>query len=1270
MKMKFIIPFAFLLLAAPAFADTVGVDNYDDFNAALSSAAVTPPLTIQLLDNISVSSALNSQGSTDLIIDGGGFFIDGSGLGTFFGVETGQSLSFVNVQIQNFSNLLSSDTFAAGGAVFSSGTVNITSSTFSSNTLTAINIDSAAYAYGGAIWSSGDVNIEFSTFSANSVYSGASGSADADAWAYGGAVYIESGSLSNVTLSSDVFSDNFTKAEILDPASGNAYAAGGAVYYAADSSTVMNVSDTYFTGNYAYSSGVNGATAHGGAIDNEASVVNIENSVFLLNSVNAVSPIAQTDSGGGAIYNLGILNVLNSSFFGNSASNTGIGFAQGGAIFNGGTLNITADGADAEFTGNTVNGASNALYNSGTSSVINMNAASGNQILMNDAITGSGGTININMTSGAAPVNGTVVFNNSVTGNDINLYNSGTLYLGVYDGVDNEDYSAPASRGSIGTASGRNNFSISDNAVLDMANGKADDVLYVNDFTVNGTPKIKIDADLANLASDKIDISGVTLGSGTLDFSGVNILSDLSGMVSSDISVFVSSPSVDYLAGTDFYSYRYQTNGSSSVYHVTEGADSGSLNFFLARYTDDPFQDAILQSGNRALSFEANYFVPGEFNPVMSTGTFILTGAAGLTIDGNAFSNIFVLTSSETELQVSDVSIENGKAEEGGAIFNDGGIVTLQNVVLSSNVAVSTDAAYGGAIYNGTGSVLNVYDSVLEGNSVSGADGSGGGAIYNQGIVNIIADSSDSEFGSNTVNGAANAIYNDGGAKLNLNAGSGKIIFNDPVASGGNDNIININASQSDDASVVSGAPVSGTVVLNADMTGFGNVNGSSGNTVNFYSGTIALGSDALFFDNVKFNMYAGATLDMVNGKIDNIAVNDFNLPSSGAAFVNIEADLRNAKADNFIGSVLTGNTGTLQINRIVLLNDVANLGKNVTIEIADDNNMKNAITLADSQSKVSGPIFIYDVSYNDGALTFGYTGDYNPGIFIAPVTMLIGGYLGQVNSYEQAFSGLYLSEEENGKKGLWVRPYGYNEKVELNNGLTVSNLAYGAYVGYDTVPTGIGRYDLNFSIYGAYTGAHQEYKEVNKIDENGGLVGFTAAVRRDSLFAALTANAGVISQHGVGETSKDDFMMFTNGIALKAGYDYAINEKGLRLQPSMTLSYSSIGMTPYSDNNGVKVDVRDVTPIQVNPDVKLISELPNDWQAYANVGAVWNFLSATKSYADDVELPEFSLKPYVQYGVGVYKSFGEVFSAGAEVFGRTIGRTGAGGKINLNWKL
>lgn len=237
----------------------------------------------------------------------------------------------------------------------------------------------------------------------------------------------------------------------------------------------------------------------------------------------------------------------------------------------------------------------------------------------------------------------------------------------------------------------------------------------------------------------------------------------------------------------------------------------------------------------------------------------------------------------------------------GGAIYTSGTLF-IKNSVFDSNIATGQNSMLqhttgGGAIFV-SGDVSTIIDSSFTNNRVNSVNTwTGGGAIFanNDATVNIIADAKNVVFEGNMLDSDSNAITINK-AVLNLNAGNSSIIFNDAITNQKSlDNSATININQTgewdtetdlrppsheetqDDTTVKvydtnnlpTYAPTTGTVVLNADMSGYGK-------TVNLYAGTLKLGENGIFFNASDFNMYGG-TLDLTNGKADTLSIGNFS---------------------------------------------------------------------------------------------------------------------------------------------------------------------------------------------------------------------------------------------------------------------------------------------------------------------------------------------------------------------------------------------------------
>ena len=133
--------------------------------------------------------------------------------------------------------------------------------------------------------------------------------------------------------------------------------------------------------------------------------------------------------------------------------------------------------------------------------------------------------------------------------------------------------------------------------------------------------------------------------------------------------------------------------------------------------------DIHLSSNVTMLASEADNFVNG-----IVVDHLVNLKCDGFTINANNLGRIFNVTSTADKLNIYNANLINGKATEGGAIYNDGSL-TLSDVKLSDNAADS----YGGAVFNN--GHLVVGNSVFDANDIvnrgSASVDYGGAAIYN-----------------------------------------------------------------------------------------------------------------------------------------------------------------------------------------------------------------------------------------------------------------------------------------------------------------------------------------------------------------------------------------------------------------------------------------------------------------------------------------------------------------------------------------------------------
>ena len=260
------------------------------------------------------------------------------------------------------------------------------------------------------------------------------------------------------------------------------------------------------------------------------------------------------------------------------------------------------------------------------------------------------------------------------------------------------------------------------------------------------------------------------------------------------------------------------------------------------------------------------------------------------------------------------------------------------------------------------------------------------------------------------------------------------------------------------------------------------------------------------------------------------------------------------------------------------------------------------------------------------------------------------------------------VSRYEN--KSGWFRPYATFENVSLDNGPKVSNVAYGSFFGAESEMYDLGHgWDGIWSVYGGYNGSHQAYDGVG-IYQNGGTLGIVGMAYKGNFFTGLTANTGASvgeAQTGFGQ---DNFTMLMAGIASKSGYNVEFAKGKLIIQPNFTMSYSYVNTFDYHSAAGVSISSDPLHAIHLEPGIKVIGNLKNGWQPYGSVSMIWNIMDNTQFMANQVYLPELSVKPFVKYGVGVRKSWGEKFTGFFQTYITNGGRNGVGLQLGFRWML
>ena len=554
------------------------------------------------------------------------------------------------------------------------------------------------------------------------------------------------------------------------------------------------------------------------------------------------------------------------------------------------------------------------------------------------------------------------------------------------------------------------------------------------------------------------------------------------------------------------------------------------------------------------------------------------------------------------------------------------------------------------------------------------------------------------------------------------NINSGSVIFNSDNTKyiSGTTNInqngtLVVNADNNASLSKINGTGTvdkngSGALVFRGNNNFNGSLNVNEGVFAMAAGATLGNLSDAQFAAGTGINLQNTSVVDLGNGSystdpspasIENLYFDSLTL--LGDVDLDIDIDLKNEIADKVGAGRVYGN-GNLILDQDSL-NVVSDaLLNNTSVQVAYGD-LANHVALDQGVTTVMGPIQKYDVSYNNGNLLFarqgGSTpdiGSVNPAVMASPVATQLGGYLTQLQTLNAGFYHMdrytkypymmRLTAENSNRyaindipayrrsnlpetsNAMWIQPYTTFEQVNLRGGIGVSNVAYGAMYGGDSNLVDLGHgFKGVLSTFVGYNGSHMSFNGVS-MNQQGGALGVTGTLYKGNFFTGLTVSAGASAGDAFTQYGTDHFAMLTAGVASKTGYNWEMKDGKFIVQPSLFLGYTFANTFDYTNAAGVRIDSDPLHAITIAPGVKFIANLKNGWQPYLGVNMVWSIMDRTDVMAQDVRLPQLSVKPYVEYGVGVQKSWGERFTAFFQTMIRNGGRTGIVLTAGFRWAL
>ena len=991
-------------------------------------------------------------------------------------------------------------------------------------------------------------------------------------------------------------------------------------------------------------------------------------------NANAITGAGTTEIAGDVTNNALISQAINvtSGSLKSSADNLGGVVANAAKLeVTGGTLaNAITGDSNTTISGNTISNADITQSNVIVNALLTNNAAVTVETLgLNSNIDGSG-------TLALSGVNDISASSNTITQDSVT--NSGTL---------------TANAGQIITANGINNTS---NLTLKGGSESAFDNSNVITGAGNTTFEGKIN-NTANITQDTVTNSGELTNTGVITAAVTN-----SGTLTS---------SADNIAGTVDNTGTYNVQGGTIANAISGAGDVNLSGDVVSNAANTLTGNVnILEGAKLSLGQKGDLFTTASSVNAQNGSTISLLNGNTAAVDMN---NLAIAAGSNVNLELDwgdTLNTTNPDSVEGNIelskidLTSQTGDTHQISTSIGDKISLSDDVElvvgdngnnyldYNSA--NGTLTADNV-TSIAEAIAKDSANG-----VYQMtGDETLTGD-------LGTLAGSDNTLTINGGGN-SLNGGNNQGVT---VAQGQTLNLTNMKeiGGFADETAVTNDGTVNlSQITLNDKITGTGtsNVTGDTtinnaveGNTLNLNSGILTLGQLGNI-SNADALIANGGSLSLQNGTIQE--TNLGNLTLNQDMNLMLDGNFAEETLDTISANQFTSNGHNINISNINILQPTT--AKTFSISPISEN-MDETVRaqLAGSVQYTGGemvysPIYKYSATYdpNTAMMNFvrgggGSYGDYNPSVMASPIAAQLGGYLTQLNSYDEAFRNMdmymlmtkkqreamklrnkYASLDNNlaydkgnspySDKSVWFRPYATFENVPLKGGPKVSNVAYGTFFGGESELYDLGHgWDGMYGIYAGYNGSHQAYDGIG-IYQNGGTLGAVGMAYKGNFFTGLTLNAGANAGEASTFYGTDNFSMLMAGIASKTGYNIELADGKFIIQPNFLMSYSFVNTFDYHNAAGVGINSDPLHAIQLEPGLKFIGNLKNGWQPYLGVSVVWNIMDNTQFRANDVSLPSLSVDPYVRYGLGVRKAWGEKFTGFLQAYFTNGGRNGVG---------
>ena len=1218
--------------------DLINVNDFGGLKDALKNAT-GPSVAVKLGSDISANAPIKTGGSNtpkSVTILGESKKYKSTTLA--FDVQNNTELTLNNITLDSIQHGSS-----WGGAIYNEGTLTLDNVTFNNNIAKTKNaVGGGAMALVASHGNPVSTTIKNSTFTNNSTETTNSAKNN------GGAIYVygTNGNVGDNTLniSGSHFELNHTKKT------------GGAigVNNLGPSNFTIEIKDTTFT--------KNNSTGYGGAIDVTTGgtgnvTINLDNATFDGN---------RSESDGGAIaYEKGNITskIINSTFTNNTANN-------GGAIYNG-IKNLEI--SNTIFDGNKTNdaGKGGAIYNAGK---ISLNQTEFKQ--STDTIyTANDSTANF---SGTNTLNGSISSENATS----EIKNKGTLilnadnsgYTGTYtqeSGQTDVNESSTFFGGETTIADGVLNWNTlkNYNSTLKVEKGSLNignvskaslslnsDSYIKKDTLVNINSKGEIKLNGGSITLDENDIwagnisigDENTVGSGTLTLDGLT----------SNGGIFANGGTIDIISGrltasaNDVIKEATTVKIKDDALLAVRGGDvTLGTNTDWASKGGVLLTDGTLKINNFSKSNGIFQATNGELNIKNSTFTVGKDSFINSSVETNIDSNSKLQITDNGWVTIGDNDIWNGEVSLAGGTLNyesTSSTMTGDLIATSGNLNLLKNS------YINIKSPSNIAQAVSvdiqKGATVEISNGAEFNLDSNDKWNGLIKNELDGILKTDNVNNSAF------GGMLQQNNGVSIFDNNSNITIDGKDSYI-----------------LGGTVEI------------KNGSALNIGSGV----ADNHFFVS-DLNMTNNSALNAMNSVLNKYQISN-DMIVEGKNNLSIDIDGRNKVGDAFIINNLTSNTnGTLNVADFNFIG-LAPIDRQFKIRVFDANSINDKVNFTSTDKEIFTPIGYYNLQSAGGGWYTSNMTRYNPQVFRGQVATLAS-YNNQLMIDDMLLNHVTLDSErllaqsknaniyastlpqfapyqykkEDG--GLWYKSYVNFENLSLTQGLKVGNNSYGSLVGADFPVIKLKHgWRLMPTAYIGYNGAHQTFNGVGMY-QNGGQGGLMGTFMKDNFIGSVVAYGGGYNNEMSVAGNTDRAGNWFAGTAAKLAYNFHPT-KHFTIQPTAFMSYNIFGRQNWgTDFGSMSMNSGLLNGINVAPGMNFIYA-KETWSVYATFQYMYNINEQVGGRAGNVDLASVKMEHgYIQYGLGVTKTWKDRLNSFFQIVFRNGGRTGVGFQLGLNY--